>query len=151
MSKKLLILIIVILGFTNSFSQTSDINNIQFKYSNAILIPSDIEINISKTAKAASVSIKSPHRNTKTAITTQNYLELCEAILKIAPKDIIQKDGICLDGGYPTISFYGNSASRIEYSVGCLDESDESTSYKDFLYAVKLILEIAKLKFSDLH
>jgi hypothetical protein len=150
MYKKLhFVFVIFVIGYINCFSQTSDIRSIRFHYSNSTVIPSEVEIQIYQSDKAAIVEIKSPNRNTKTAITTQKYSELCDALLKIDPKDVLQNIKLCLDGGTSILSFR-NSSNHIEYAVNCLTEKDESTVYKDFLYSVKLILEVAKLKLSNI-
>lgn len=150
MFKKIhLLFFIFAIGSINCISQTSEIEFIKFNYSNSIAFPSAVEIKIYRTEKAAMVEITSPNRNAKTVISREKYEELCEKILKIVPSEILKEIRICLDGGSSKITF-SNSLNHVEYAVDCLLEEDESTVYKDFFNSVKLILEVAKLKFTDL-
>ena len=66
--------------------------------------------------------------------------------------DVLQKDRNILDCSETKIEFsssipIGNS---VTYTVYCLNNNEEITSWRDYLKAVNLILDLAKLKFSDL-
>jgi len=151
------IYLVSILFFTvNSFCQSNEFS-IEFNHSNPIRVFSEVQIYIKKKENTISVFVRSGNSGSKSyKITIEEFEHLKSKIFSIKPQDLIRDDqgDRCLDSGKTTIEFgeaeYLNSFS-VKYAVDCLQSQDEKTPRKDFLEAVKLILELSKLKLEDLH
>ncbi|MEO8516652.1 MAG: hypothetical protein ABI426_07910 [Flavobacterium sp.] len=150
---KLLITFVFGIFFLKNYSQTNDIKYVYLHNNNSARIYSDIDIYIYQVKDSAEVYIKTYKSEKKYSISNKKFLNLSNAILKIDPKDVMQDVRTCLDAGDIEIEFSGRSMipeNKVKYSISCLSSEDNKTVWKEYLNAVTLILEIAKLKFSDL-
>ena len=145
----------LILFFTisNIYSQKNNIINIHFSYQNAINVGSKIEIFFCKeNDNEFSIYVRKYKSEYKYLLNFEKVTSLINAVYKISPMDVLQKDRNILDCSETKIEFsssipIGNS---VTYTVYCLNNNEEITSWRDYLKAVNLILDLAKLKFSDL-
>ena len=148
--------LILILSFTTNFySQDSNLNFIRLSYSHSAISESKIDIFINKDSPNKNhffVSVITSESQKKYSIENKKMLELKEAIIKISPSDIIKENRMCLDGSDTEISFSNSVVgnTEVKYSVHCLSSQDDKTAWKDFLNVVNMILDIAKMKFTDL-
>jgi hypothetical protein len=153
---KLFLTLICFFFITNSYSQTDTlIKSVHFHHRNGIIVGSQIDVYIYQDLWDDNhfyVEVKTSKSENKYPITYENILELSYAVSKILPNDIIKVDRTCLDGGDTEIKFTksGDFQNSVKYSVNYLSSSDDKTAWKDYLIAVNLILDLAKLKFSDL-
>ena len=150
---KLLITFFFSLFFFKSYSQTTNIKYIHFHNHNSIIANSDLDIYIFQINDSVDVYVKTHVSEQKYSIPNEELLKLSNAILKINPKDIMQDVRNCLDAGETEINFSSTGFAPqniVTYKVSCLSPEDSKTIWKDYLKAVNLILENAKLKLSDL-
>lgn len=138
--------------FFCSHSQKSQITSIRLNHINATYFKSEIRIFIYSDGNKPKIYVETSEGKKNYSISINEFNELCNAIIKISPLDVIQEVNICLDGGDTEISFSGSTlqANSTKYSVNCLSISDQNTVLKDYLFATNLILTKAKLNFSDL-
>lgn len=139
----------------NCFSQTNtEDKQIHFRHYNSIILGSEIIIKIFPNHKKENyfnVEVKTSEYFRRYKIKESTFLEVWSAIIKIAPSDLMQVERHCLDGGTTEIELYKDVGTvSIKYSVHCMSSQDDKTAWKDYLNAVKLILEVAKLNYSDL-
>lgn len=147
--------LIILLTFTiKNYSQISDIKYIHLRNHNSSVIHSNLDIYIfHQPNNSVDVFVKTHNGEKKYSISNEKLLNLSNAILKINPKDVMQDVRNCLDAGETEIEFSSISflpQNTVKYSVSCLSSKDKETEWKDFFNSVNLILEVAKLKFSDL-
>lgn len=150
---KLLITFFFCLFFSKSQSQTNNIKYIHFHNHNSIIVKSDLDVYIFQINDSVNVYIKTHESEKNYSIPNEKLLKLSNAILKINPKDIMQDVRTCLDAGETEINFSSTGflpQNLVTYKVSCLSQEDNKTIWKEYLNAVNLILEIAKLKLSDL-
>lgn len=78
-------------------------------------------------------------------ISVEKFDEICQKLIEINPKDIIENAGLYLDAATTEIrfGFFGNS---VTYSVHGLSGKDEETSRSKFLEVAKLMLEVIDYK-----
>ncbi len=142
-------------AFFRSHSQNSDIKNIHFHYNRSNIINSDIDIYFYQEIKnnTVKVSVNKYKNNNEYTISSKKFSELIKSVLKISLKDVIQDIRSCLDGEDMEISFSTTCympTNEVIYKTSCLSTEDEKTVLKDYLSAVNLVLEVSKLKFTDL-
>ena len=152
---KLFLTLIFSFFIGSSFCQTSNIDRIGLHHYNSIVINSEIEIfffheGMGKKSKFY-INVKTSKSENKYPVSEEKATNLIKAVSKISPEDLIKVERSCLDGSDTEISFsrlFGSGS--VKYSVNCLNSDDDKTAWKDYLNAVYLILDLAKLKFSDL-
>lgn len=151
--KKIFSILFIILPIL-IYSQSDEIKNVHLHYHNSMVVFSEIDIYIYQAKDSAEVYVKTYKSEKSYKVHQRDFLKLSNAILKINPKDVIQNVRSCLDAGNIEINFSANeilSHNMISYKVACLGPEDTNTAWKDYLNAVNLILEMAKLKLSDLN
>jgi len=151
---KLLITFVLIITFSKNYSQTNNIKYVHFHSSNSSVIDSGIDIAIYHLEdNSVDVYVETFNSKKKYKTTSEKFLELSSAIIKINPKDVIHDEKNCLDGNDTEINFasrYTLPENIVKYSISCLGSEDKNTAWKDYLIAVNLILNIAKLELKDL-
>lgn len=150
-----LTLLLYYLLTTNLYSQKNNIRFITLSHSNSSLIGSKVNIFIFQeeiNKNSFYVSVKTYESEKKLSVDYKKIQELKEAIFKLSPEDFIKESRNCLDGSDTEIIFTNNifGNNEVKFSVNCLDSEDSKTSWKDFLNVVNLILDMAKMKFTDL-
>ena len=156
MCKKILLL------FLFSLSQlilSQNIDSIEFVSSNAIILGSKINIIIKpiKNNKKAKARIKVEYKDNSFSkkISQKEYLNICNSISNIKDKiNTNSKDSIktrCIDGSSTEIVIFKNNTNR-KYFLDCISPKDKiDDDRKSFWYAVKFILETAKMKIEDIY
>lgn len=151
---KLLITFFFTITFFKIFSQTTEIKYVHFHSFNSSVIHSDVDISVYYLDdNTVDVYVNTYNNKTKYKTTVEKFSELSSAISKINPKDVIHDDKNCLDGNNTEINFASRSIlpeNIVKYSISCLGSEDKNTPWKDYLNAVNLILEIAKLELKNI-
>ena len=140
------------------FSQHIKLHYISLENSNAILIGSQLKIEIindffnpekvgnSAVLRTTKYSVKEKKEIVaEIVISEQKYFEICNQILKINPKDILSETNIAIDG-YNTELKFGTENSGITYGTYALEAQNENEKFSDFRKAVILILDAANIK-----
>ena len=150
---KLFLTFIVSFFITNIYAQTNNIQRISLHHQNSIIIDSDIYIYFYQDFnRKFYVDVKTSKMENKYSVSNEKASELIASVSKISPTDIAKEVRNCLDGSDTVIEFSSSiiAGNSVTYSINCLSSEDYKTSWSDYLMTVNLILEIAKLKFSDL-
>ena len=147
--------LVVYFFIANIYSQNDEIPSIRFHHQNGMIIGSKVNVLIYQDSRDKDlffVNVETSKSKNRYSISREEVLALKEAIYKISPNDVIKEDRSCLDGSDTEIEFSKDIIffNSVKYSVNCLNSGDDKTVWKDFLNAVNLILDLAKLKFSDL-
>lgn len=151
-----LLVVIIACFFTKMIHSQSDIliQKVILNHQNSIVMNSKIEIVIYQdplNEYKYYVRVEKSNYSEKYSISQEKFLELNNALFKIKTKDIMSYEKSCLDGGGTEIQFINDFfGGCVSYSVYCLSNKDDNTPWKDFLFAVNLILDLANLKISDL-
>jgi len=153
--KKLLNTILLCLLFASGYAQMDkQYKYIHFRHSNGAFFGSEINIRVFPNHKKEnyfSVEVEKSEYTNIYKIKEKKFSEIWTAISEIKPSDLMKENRFCLDGGTTSIQFSkGFHSIKVDYSLYCLNSNDDKTAWKDYLNAVKLILEVAKLNYSDL-
>ncbi len=145
------IVILIIFNIPLAHSQRN-ITRIEFENYNSIIIGSKITILIyaSTDNTFATIEVARNKKVSKSKISTEKFNKICNAILKVSPRDLFVKSKNMLDAGSTTINV-SNGFDGFSYFVSGLETSDISTTRKDFLLATEIIIETANIKFSELN
>lgn len=137
--------------YTNFYSQENNITFITFENYNSSAIGGEIEISIypNDSRSKATVEVKTPTEK-KIEISIEKYNEICESLLQISPKDIIEDFKVMLDGATTEIKF-GDGFNRVSYSIHGLNVDDQKTAYKNFLNSTLIILNTVQIKIPNLY
>lgn len=133
----------------------SNIKCVRFHHQNGVVHKSKIDIVVYQDLIEKDlffVTVETANSNNKYPISREKLIALSEAVSKISPEDISKDYKYCLDAGTTQIEFseYPVSPNFVKYSLSCLEIVDNQGPWKNFLHAVNLILDLAKLQFSDL-
>jgi hypothetical protein len=143
--------ILIILNIPLAHSQ-SNITRIEFENYNSIVIGSEIKILIyaSSDNPFATIEVTRNKKVSKSIISSEKFNEICNAILKVSPRDLFDESTIMLDAGSTKIHF-SKGFDGFSYIVNGLEASDISTTRKEFLLATEIIIETANIKLSELN
>jgi hypothetical protein len=134
-------------------SQTKNITSIDFEYNGGNIANNSVKISFNfNNYHDNYVIVKSEVRSVKSEkkISREKFNSICNALLKISSKDLVNSFGSWLDSASTSISF-GDLSNRIKYRIEGLGSSDKDTGYKDFLEATLLILEAADAKIGEIN
>ncbi|SFB29304.1 hypothetical protein SAMN05660845_2451 [Flavobacterium swingsii] len=151
---KLFLTLILFFLSVSIYSQTNNnIHRIIFRHNNSVVINSGVEIYFFKDFyDKFYIDVITYKSKNKYSVSNEKASDLINAVSKISPIAVVQEVRNCLDGGRTEIEFSTSiiAGNTVNYSIYCLNIEDEKTAWSDYLNAVNLILDLAKLKFSDL-
>jgi len=161
MKSKLIILFSVLFYFTNA--QDDKIDYISLKYSQSIVVCSDIEINILNNNSNTPINVeikycepsgkrKKLKFKQKTKNITISHLEFKKIInqfYEINNSDILNYDHSCFDGNDIRLEIGKFIYSNIIYELNCLHKSQTNTPLKELINTIQMILEITQIKIED--
>lgn len=134
---------------------TQEINKIEFRHSNAIILFKlvDIVFQPIKNHKKGKVRVQvKKDRDEKYTyrISKEKFDEINRAVLKIQYDTVAVKNNL-LDGSSSDITLYDNLDHEKHFFATGLDKKSQTNiNQKDFWYATKLIMNAARLKMEDL-
>lgn len=142
--------IIILLSFLKVYSQNDIINHFILEYDGGINRCRNNKIRLSIMSpdfndKFTDVFATVDKKEFKTQISKEKYVTICEKLINLNPKDIIEDAQLYLDSTTTSLTF-GVYSNHVTYSVSGLSKGDENTSRKHFLEVVIMILEIADIK-----
>lgn len=144
----------VLLFICGSFC-TQEINKIEFRHSNTIILFKSVNIILepiqnNKKGKVKVLVKKDNDGVYISRISKDKYFEICYAIKNIKGDTIAVKHNM-IDGSSTHITMYDNLGTEKNFHATGLNKKSQSNEFqKDFWSATKLIIRAAKLQMEDL-
>lgn len=139
------IFVFLLLFSSTCYSQV-DIESIRFEYSPTF--GNSLKIYISKLNDSIQVISTFDDKIIKRVISSEEYEEIYNSILKINPKDVLKKSNwITIDGSYISLKFNNSRGGIIEYSFVGIGK-EKLKEYENYYIAVKTLLNLTKNEIS---